>query len=167
VGGVGLAAEIVITWSTMMRVLILFAVLFAAALAARPASADGFCQHDDATVRPLPAALIPEAEKTFGIHTADPGWVARSTVVRCMGGRLWACNMGANLPCGKADTATALPAGDAWCKANPNADFIPAYITGHDSAEHWRCTHGAPAITGPPAPIDAQGYLQNYWKILQ
>jgi hypothetical protein len=155
----------------MMRVLILFTVLMAATLtamlAALPAHAANFCQHDDATPQPLPAALVPKVEKIFGIHTTDSGWVARSTVARCMGGRLWACNMGANLPCGKANTAHSLPAGDDWCKQNPNSDFIPAYITGHDSVEQWRCSNGAPSITGRPQPTDAQGYLSNYWKILQ
>jgi hypothetical protein len=150
----------------MMRVLMLL-IGMAAALAAAPAHAEAVCQHDDAITRPLPAGLVPEAEKAFGILNADAGWVERSTVVRCMGGKLLACNMGANLPCGKANTATTLPAGDAWCRQNPNSDFIPAYISGHDSAVPWRCTDGAPAIAGPPEPIDAQGYLSNYWKVLE
>lgn len=151
----------------MMRVLILFGFVVTATLATARAHASTFCQHDDATTQPLPAALVPEADKAFGLQNADPSWVERSTVVRCMGGRLWACNMGANLPCGKANTATVLPAGDDWCKQNPNSDFVPAYISGHDSAEHWRCTNGAPAIAGPPEPIDRQGYLENYWKVLE
>jgi hypothetical protein len=151
----------------VLRFFVLIVAILTIALAAIPAHAGTFCQHDDPTTQPLPPALVPQVEKAFGLHNADPAWVQRSTVVRCMDGKLWACNIGANLPCGKANTATALPAGDDWCKQNPNSDFIPAYITGHDSAENWRCTNGAPAITGPTAPIDAQGYLTNYWKILQ
>ncbi len=151
----------------MMRGLMVLALGLTAMLAAAPAHAGGYCQQPDSNPAPLPASLVPAAEKAFGIHTADTGWVERSTVVRCMGGQLLACNMGANLPCGKANTATTLPAGDDWCRQNPNADFIPAYISGHDSAEHWRCANGAPAIAGPPEPVDAQGYLSNYWKILE
>jgi hypothetical protein len=147
-----------------MRVLMLLIVMGAAA---GPAHAEAVCQHDDAITQPLPAALVPEAEKAFGIRTADAGWVERSTVVRCMGGKLLACNMGANLPCGKANTAASLPAGDDWCRQNPNTDFVPAYISGHDSAEQWRCSNGLPAIAGQPARIDAQGYLSKYWKVLE
>ncbi len=151
----------------MMRVLMLLALGLTAMVVAAPANAGGYCQQPDSIPAPLPASLVPAAEKAFGIHTADTGWVERSTVVRCMGGKLLACNMGANLPCGKANTATTLPTGDAWCRQNPNSDFIPAYISGHDSAVPWRCTDGAPAIAGPPEPIDAQGYLSNYWKVLE
>jgi len=151
----------------MMRVLMVLALGLMATLAAAPAHAGGYCQQLDSDPVPLPASLVPAAEKAFGIHTANAGWVERSTVVRCMGGKLLACNMGANLPCGKANTATSLPAGDDWCRQNPNADFIPAYISGHDSAEPWRCANGVPAIAGPPARIDAQGYLSEYWKVLE
>ncbi len=151
----------------MMRVLMLLALGLTAMLAAGRAHAGGYCQQPDSIPVPLPASLVPAAEKAFGIHTADPAWVVRSTVVRCMGGKLLACNMGANLPCGKADTGTTLPAGDAWCRQNPNADFIPAYISGHDSVEPWRCSNGVPAIAGPAAAIDAQGYLSQYWKVLE
>jgi len=151
----------------IMRVFVFLGCLLSAlALAAGPAHAGTYCEQRNTAPVPLPAALVPQAQKVFGLQNADPAWVERSTVVRCMGARLWACNMGANLPCGKANTATALPAGDDWCKQNPNSDFIPAYITGHDSVQQWRCTNGAPAITGKPAPIDAQGYLAEYWKVL-
>ncbi len=151
----------------MMRVLMLVAGVLTITLAAAPAYAGQICQRDDATPRPLPGSLVPEVEQVFGLHNADPAWVERSTVVRCMDGKLLACNAGANLPCGKANTALMLPAGVDWCKQNPNSDFIPAYITGHDSAEQWRCNNGAPAITGKPAPVDAGGYLSDYWKPLE
>ena len=135
--------------------------------AARPAHAAAACQGNDPALRPLPAALVPQAMQAFGLQHMDPGWVMRSTVVRCMGGKIWACNTGANLPCGKANTASAMPAGQDWCKQNPNADFIPAYITGHDSIRQWRCVDGAPAATGPPEAVDAQGFLVAYWKVLK
>lgn len=149
-----------------MRILIPAAAVLTLALAASPAHAGAFCQRLNTSPAPLPAALVPEVEKVFGIRATDPGWVERSTVVRCMEGRLLACNMGANLPCGKANTATTMPAADAWCRQYPNSDFIPAYITGHDSSEQWRCRDGAAATTGKPAPVDAQGYLTEYWEIL-
>jgi hypothetical protein len=151
----------------LIRILLLVAGILMIALAAVPARAAAFCQQQDTAPAPLPASLIPAVQKAFGLHNANPAWVERSTVVRCMGGRLLACNIGANLPCGKANTATTLPAADDWCRQNPNADFIPAYISGHDSAEHWRCINGATAVTGKPAAVDAQGYLTEYWKCLE
>jgi hypothetical protein len=146
----------------------IFAVLLALAalLAAAPAKAGNLCQGDDAALQPLPAALVPEVQRVFGLQNEDAGWARKSTVIRCMGGKTWACNYGANLPCGKANTSSAMPAGDDWCKQNPNSDFIPAYITGHDSIRQWRCVDGAPAATGAPAEVDAQGFLVAYWKVL-
>jgi hypothetical protein len=149
----------------MVRVLWVLVML--GVMAARPAHAGTMCQGDDPTLRPLPETLVPEVIKAFGLQHMDPGWVMRSTVVRCMGGKIWACNFGANLPCGKANTAPAMPAGQDWCRQNPNADFIPAYITGHDSIRQWRCVNGAPAATGSPAAVDAQGFLTAYWKVLE
>jgi hypothetical protein len=143
----------------------IFLVLLA--LAAIPqAHAASRCQGDELTPRPLLPQLLPQAEQAFGLSNAPSDWVQKTTVIRCMDGKIWACNAGANLPCGKANTATRLPAGDDWCRQNPNADFIPAYITGHDTAWRWRCLKGAPATIGPPASIDAEGYLSAYWKPL-
>jgi len=151
----------------MFRILVLFTGLSILALGPSHARAAQACQRDDLTPRPLPAAMIPAVEKIFCLQNVDPAWVARSTVVRCMGGKLWACNAGANLPCGKANTASTMPAGDDWCRQNPNADFIPAYITGHDNMHQWRCINGLPAITVKPERVDAQGYLSDDWKLLE
>jgi hypothetical protein len=151
----------------MFRILVLLTGLTITALGPTHARAGQVCKRDDPTPRPLPATLVPEVEKVFGLQTVDPAWVERSTVVRCMDGKLWACNAGANLPCGKGNTTLTMAAGDDWCRQNPNADFIPAYITGHDNVRRWRCTNGAPAITGKPALLDAQGYLSDYWKVLE
>lgn len=148
----------------MFRIFLLLAGL--ALLAAHPAKAAALCGQDNPTLEPLPGPLVPQVEKLFGLQAADAAWVERTTVIRCMGGRIWACNYGANLPCGKAATADTLPAGDDWCRQYPDSDFIPAYITGHDSIWRWRCVKGAPTPIGPPAEVDAQGYLARYWKPL-
>jgi hypothetical protein len=97
-----------------------------------------------------------------------PAQIARGTVWRCRAGVALMCNYGANLPCGKANTSRTLPPeGAAWCQKNPDADFIPAYISGHDSVWHWRCQGDAPLASGPPARTDARGFLVRYWKTLQ
>jgi hypothetical protein len=105
--------------------------------------------------------------RLFGLHGMPAEQVRRSTVVRCMDGHLLACNGGANLPCGKANTSQSLRGGDAWCRQSPDSDFIPAYISGHDSIYRWRCTHGAPVASGPARPVDAHGFFTQYWKPLE
>ncbi len=53
-----------------------------------------------------------------------------------------ACTVGANLNCGKADTRRDLPGATAWCRENPDSDFIPMFATGHETIYDWRCTKG-------------------------
>ncbi|MEO9188644.1 MAG: hypothetical protein ABI224_01385 [Acetobacteraceae bacterium] len=120
---------------------------------------------DDA-LRPLPPSFVGQVVRLFGLERMPIAQVERSTVIRCMEGRLLACNYGANLPCGKANTSASLPAAADWCRQKPDADFIPAYISGHDSAYRWRCTDGAPVAGGPVARTDARGFLARYWKPL-
>lgn len=135
-------------------------------LAIRPAFAANLCQlrsTSDALLS-LPAMLVPNVEKAFDLHNIKPGQVQKLTVARCMGGRVYACFVGANLPCGKADTATNKPDIMSWCKNNPNTDFVPAYITGHDTAYIWRCSDGQPRIEAPSAGLDVSGFFREYWR---
>ena len=113
---------------------------------------------------PLPAAFIQTVKKAFDLHNIKPKEVQILTVARCMGGHIYACFVGANLPCGKADTATNQPAITAWCQENPNTDFIPAYVTGHDSAYEWVCAKGQARIQPPSAALDARGFFKDYWR---
>lgn len=122
---------------------------------------------NDDTLRPLPPALTAKVAQLFGLANVPEAQVRRSTVVRCMDGHLMACNYGANLPCGKANASRVLPAADEWCQQNPEADFIPAYISGHDSIYLWRCAQGRPATLGAPAALDKRGFLSAYWKVIQ
>jgi hypothetical protein len=145
-----------------MRVFCLLVVLAGVWLAG-PARAAAVCVGTDDTLRPLPAALVPAAERLFGLHGMKAAEVVRNTVVRCVAGRVWACNYGANLPCGRADLAARLPAADAWCRANPGAGFIPAYVVGHDSVYSWRCVAGVPQA-GTKAAEDGRGFFKAYWR---
>jgi len=154
-------------WLPLFTVLIVSAI----GLSSGPAHAQNtaFCKpgvSDDA-LRPLPQALVPQAMQLFGLQTMPAGEIERSTVVRCMNGQLLACNYGANLPCGKADTSRSLPAANAWCRQNSSANSIPAYISGHDSIYNWRCTQGMPATSDPAEPVDSRGFLTFYWKLIQ
>jgi hypothetical protein len=89
----------------------------------------------------------------------------KMTIWRCMDGRVYACNFGANLPCdAKANTdKTPTPEMADFCKANPEVDFIPMYVTGHNTIYSWRCVKGAPELLDQIAQVDAAGYLANIW----
>jgi len=89
----------------------------------------------------------------------------KTTIWRCMDSQVYACNFGANLPCdSKANTdKTPSQAMEDFCKANPNADFIPMSETGHDTIYSWHCVKGTPEVMDQIAEVDAAGYLANIW----
>ncbi len=90
------------------------------------------------------------------------------TIWRCMGGKVYACNFGANLPCdSKANTSkTPTPAMLDFCKATPNSDFIPMAATGHDTIYSWRCVNDQPQVLQQIGQVDAQGYLAQIWYLI-
>jgi hypothetical protein len=141
--------------------------------AANPDTAARCAQvRNDDTVRPydpsLRAGLIrayaglfpdaspppPEAQLKLGAH------------IRCMNGRLFACFTGANLPCGKMNTARDNQGADDYCRANADADVVPAFATGHDTIYSYRCASGRPVIVGPPLTLDARGFAARLWAPL-
>jgi hypothetical protein len=135
------------------------AALAASALAAQPAASAPFCPGHPQP-RQVPAALRGAVAQAFAI----PEEAARHAVVRCVGPKLLACSIGANLNCGKADARRSLPGAIAYCRANPNSDFIPMFATGHATIYDWRC-RGGHAIPGRRvATVDAQGYMAENWK---
>ncbi len=152
----------------MLKTMFLALLLGFALLHAPAARAASLCaaHPDDDTLRPLPASLAPQARQAFALHDISTAQIQQMTVMRCMGGKPYACFIGANLPCGKANLARTLPAAKDWCGKNPKADFIPAYISGHDSAYQWRCQNGQAVAEGSPAAVDARGFLTQYWRPL-
>jgi hypothetical protein len=90
-----------------------------------------------------------------------------TTVFRCTQGHVMVCTIGANLPCGKANTSREPNPGMVqWCHDQPDADFIPAATTGHDTIYAWRCHNGAPRIAGQVLHVDPRGFVAEYWKPL-
>jgi hypothetical protein len=89
----------------------------------------------------------------------------KTTIWRCMDGQVYACNFGANLPCdSKANTdKTPSPAMEDFCKANPDSDFIPMSVTGHDTIYSWHCVKDAPELLDQIEKVDAAGYLAQIW----
>lgn len=144
------------------------AVLFGLLVLPSLAAAAGLCAAgatNDA-LRPLPQSQALAARQAFGLAPDMPAaLVAHMTVYRCLAGQALICTAGANLPCGKANTARHLPAVSQWCASNPNADVVPAYVTGHDTAYDWRC-HAGQAVPGRRAALDARGFFESYWKPL-
>jgi hypothetical protein len=116
---------------------------------------------NDDVLRPPPETLAPAIERLFSLANAYPPGAA---FYRCAGGDVMVCVVGASLPCGKANTSTALPAADEWCRTNVNAEFIPMYVTGHDTIYEWRCTGSTATTTGPTAKLDARGFFAEYWR---
>jgi hypothetical protein len=84
---------------------------------------------------------------------------------RCMDGSVYACFVGANLPCeAKADTSqTPTQAEIDFCQQNPNADVIPAAVTGRETVFEWRCTDSTPEIVKQVFHPDAQGFISEIW----
>ena len=120
----------------------------------------------DDTLRPIPESLVPAVNAVFG--TTMPARTAiDTTVFRCANGDVLACTTGANLPCGAANTSRTPTEGAIdWCRAQPDAAFIPAVATGHDTIFAWRCQRGAPHIVRAIAIVDARGFIARYWREL-
>lgn len=145
--------------------------LLIALLTAMPVRAEtpaAFCQRvgTDDTTRPIPEALVPAANVVFG--TSMPARIMMDTTVyRCAAGHVLVCTVGANLPCGKANTSRAPGAGLVqWCRANPDATSIPAAVTGHDTIYQWSCQAGAPRIDRQALHADPRGFVAEFWKRL-
>lgn len=118
---------------------------------------------DDA-LHPPPPSLAPAIRRLFNIpmHHA-----LQASYYRCAGGEVKVCFVGADLPCDKANTSRSLPAVTRWCETHPDTEFIPLYVTGHNSFYSWHCV-GAKAETGAPlGPLDARGFFADYWKTVK
>jgi hypothetical protein len=112
----------------------------------------------DAIAQRLKTASGASADAPINIFKQGSSW-------RCMGGKVYACFVGANLPCdSKANTDKTPTSAEAdYCKNNPNSDFIPAAVTGHDTIYAWRCNQDTPAIDKQVFHVDSQGYIQEIW----
>jgi hypothetical protein len=89
----------------------------------------------------------------------------RGTVWRCLDGKVWACNVGANLPCeAKADESREpTQAMIDFCKDNAGVDFIPAVVTGRATVYAWRCEDTEPVVVEQYTEVDSQGFLEFVW----
>lgn len=114
----------------------------------------------------LPEAILLGLKKAFGAPAgAPPDVFERGSYWRCMDGKVYACNVGANLPCTeKADTSHEPSQGmKEWCKSNPDSDFIPAYASGRSTIYEWKCAAGEPTIVKEINKPDAAGFISDIW----
>ena len=118
---------------------------------------------DDDRVKPIPAGLLGQAIQLFGLPADDAAWAKESTVYRCMGGAVWLCNHGANLTCGKADMRREPPSVRAYCRQNPNEEFVPMAVTGHGVIHSWECVHGKSRIK-ESQEVDPRGFIASEWR---
>ncbi|MFO1104431.1 MAG: hypothetical protein U1E20_16180 [Methylocystis sp.] len=123
---------------------------------------------NDDKERPIPAALVPQARQVFGFSKDTPNaFIRNGTSYRCMGGKTWLCNVGANLVCGKANASKSLPGAAAFCKDNPGSDMIPMAATGHDTIYEWKCVGPNAQILRQSAAVDPRGFIAENWKPLE
>jgi hypothetical protein len=119
----------------------------------------------------IPDEIINGFKRAAGLEasTEPIDLLRRSTIWRCMDGKVYACNFGTNLPCdSKANTdRTPSPAMGDYCKANPNSDVIPMSVTGHATIYSWRCINDNPEILDQIDQVDAEGYLERIWYAIK
>jgi hypothetical protein len=83
---------------------------------------------------------------------------------RCANGAVLACLYGANIPCGSKAATTQKPTQPIidYCRQNPDSQFVPMVVTGHETTVSWACHGPRPAVIRA-SPVDAQGYAKEYW----
>jgi hypothetical protein len=114
----------------------------------------------------MPDAVARGLKEAVGMAPDAPnGLLAESSVWRCMDGKVYACTVGANLPCSeKADTSRQpSQAVVDFCRQNAGVDVIPMVVTGRATVFEWRCEGSTPAIVRQFAHPDAEGYLSGIW----
>lgn len=118
----------------------------------------------------MPVAIAQGLKQAFGAPESAPlEPFLKNSYWRCMNGKVYACTVGANLPCmTKADLSrTPTQPMEAFCQQSPAADVIPAVVTGRATVYLWRCVDGKPEIVRQVSTPDARGFLSNIWYEIQ
>ncbi len=113
----------------------------------------------------VPDVIAEGLRKAFNTPNTPLDVYQRGSFWRCMDGKVYACSVGANLPCqDKANTDRTPTQGmQDYCQQNQNSDFIPMFVTGHNTVYAWRCNNGTPEVDHQVAQVDAQGYIAGIW----
>jgi len=113
----------------------------------------------------LPDSII-QGMIVKGIIAADaPPEFQRNATWWCMQSHVWVCHFGANLPCLEKANSSKVPTSEMedYCRANPNAENIPAAVTGRTTVYEWKCNSAKPEVARQIFQADPQGYLANFW----
>lgn len=114
----------------------------------------------------IPESVTDMLRKDMGISETMPAEMFNDgTSWRCMDGNIYACNVGANLPCQeKADVSKEPNDGMLnYCGENPDAELIPMYASGRATVYEWKCDNGTPEIVKQIAETDKAGYIKGLW----
>jgi len=140
----------------------LLCLALATSIPARPAEGAAYCAvRAHAEVAIAPPELRPAIIQTFHITGAP----MEGLFVRCVGPRLLASSVGANLNCGKADTRQSRPEVAEYCHEHPGAVTVPMFVTGHSTIYWWKCLGDKP-VAHEAFAVDAQGFIANNWKMV-
>ncbi len=120
------------------------------------------------TGEPMPDVIGEGLRDAFNAPGTSLDVFLRGSYWRCMDGEVYACNVGANLPCtSKADLSQEPSEGMVeFCEANANSDYIPAYVTGRSTIYNWRCDETTPVVADQMTDVDSQGFLNFVWHEL-
>jgi hypothetical protein len=113
----------------------------------------------------LPLVVLEGIRDALDSNDVDLEVFEIGTVWRCMDNEVYACNVGANLPClARADESTepSQPMID-FCEENPGSDFIPAVVTGRSTVFTWACEDSEPVVVEQYTEVDSQGFLNFVW----
>lgn len=123
---------------------------------------------NDDRVQPVPDSLLAAARRIFEVSAETPdSYVQASTSVRCMNGKVWLCNVGANLICEKADISRNSYGAEKFCRQNPDSMGVPMSATGHATVYEWKCVGGAARIIRQSTAVDARGFIAENWQPLK
>jgi hypothetical protein len=156
----------------LLRLAIVLLPLFARTSWAGPGEQCAQVRDDD-TIRPYDASLRTGLLKAYARlfpqarMPPDEQQFSAGAHIRCMDGHLLACFTGANLPCSKMNTQRENQGAAEYCRSNPDAPFVPAFATGHESAYNYRCVAGHASIASETFKLDARGFAATLWAPIE
>jgi len=124
-------------------------------------------EPSDDTLRPLPPNLAPAARQVFALAADMPvALIVKTTSLRCMAGRIWLCNDGANLDCARANRSEISRGAAAFCRKNPDALSVPMAAAGHNTIYAWHCVGSKARRAETISAVDRRGFIAAHWRAL-